>query len=109
MKSQKRPLDDPISANGRGPFGLRSASRRCRRAKRWRQLLLVAVLCLATTGCSVLAPWSAKKQQTSLKHPMALQREAKEKKSLFASWFEPEEPAPPQSLREWMDLEPIRP
>ena len=103
MKSQKRPLDDPISATGRGPLGLRSASRH------WRQLLLVAVLCLATTGCSVLAPWSAKKQQTSLKHPMASQRQAKEKKSLFASWFEPEEPAPPQSLRDWMDLEPIRP
>jgi len=109
MNSQKRRPDSPISAHGPGPLGVGSASRRGRRANRWRRLLPVAVLCLAMTGCSVLAPWSAKKEQTSLKHPMATQKEAKERKSLFRSWFGPKEPEPPQSLREWMDLEPIRP
>lgn len=32
-----------------------------------------------------------------------------ERKSLLGSWFSNEEPAPPQTMKEWMKLEPIRP
>lgn len=36
-------------------------------------------------------------------------KQTKKEKSWFSSWFAPKEPEPPQSLREWMELEPIRP
>lgn len=36
-------------------------------------------------------------------------KQTKKEKSWFSSWFAPKEPEPPRSLREWMELEPIRP
>jgi hypothetical protein len=36
-------------------------------------------------------------------------RNEDEKSSWFGGWFQPKEPAPPQSINEWMELEQIKP
>jgi hypothetical protein len=108
MNRQKRPLDGPTPPDGGGWIGLARAARCSCRAGRSRRLLWTAVFCLATAGCSLATPWSAR-QQTAVTRPSIAEREAKPKKSRFGSWFHRKEPTPPQSLREWMDLEPIRP
>ncbi len=90
MKCQKRPPHGPTA--------------------RWQRFLLAAVLSTAMAGCSTLAPWSAKQQTTLLNPPAAgsQQRPKRPKRPLFGPWFRPKEPEPPQSLREFMDLDPVR-
>lgn len=52
---------------------------------------------------------SASTPKPSRQHVSSVKPAKKAKKSLFGSWFGPKESEPPRSLREWMDLEPIRP
>lgn len=75
--------------------------------------LLVAAAFWATlfAGCQVIdmAPW----HHPSARHTASRSAHAKAKKdkgpSLLSSWFGPKEPPPPKTMKEWMDLEPIRP
>ena len=112
MNSEKRPADDPASkATPRGPVA-RVVARRSAPvgALTWR-LLLPVVLSLALAGCSVIpgtAAWS-RRQTLSPGRPSVHRRDARQKKSLFGSWFRPEEPEPLKTTDDWMALEQIRP
>lgn len=77
-----------------------------------RTLLLAASIGVTLlSGCHTMnwTPWS----HPAAKHPPAprpFQSKTPEAKpSLWESWFGKEEPEPPKTMREWMNLEPIRP
>jgi len=93
------------------PVGLSPASRRPSSSGLWGRLLSTVALVTAVAGCSVIHPaWGPARNRHSASAKRSAHHKApQEKKSLLASWLEPEEPPPPQSMKEWMDLEPIRP
>jgi hypothetical protein len=73
------------------------------------------IACLLLGGCSVFSPSHKTsnpkelltKPITTPKHQEA-EAEAK-KPGWFQSWFEPSEPPPPKSMRDYMKMEPVRP
>ena len=73
--------------------------------------LCFAAACLVLTGCHVVGD-SGGRSGTQPRIVMSPQRQSssqKETGSSLRSWFGLKEPSPPKSVREWMDLEPIRP
>ncbi|OHB86342.1 MAG: hypothetical protein A2V98_16875 [Planctomycetes bacterium RBG_16_64_12] len=115
MRSEKRLVGGPApAANGRVAVGLEKARQRpFRGAFSWR-ILGAAILCLAFAGCSALhhgTPPRSTKQRTTWTKPSTHRKEAqqKQKRSLFSSWFRPEEPEPLETTNDWMALEQIRP
>jgi hypothetical protein len=77
-----------------------------------RTLLVAAAIGVTLlAGCHTMnwTPWG----HSAPKHsppPRPFQSKVKqEKPSLLHSWFGEEEPEPPKTMKEWMNLEPIRP
>jgi hypothetical protein len=76
------------------------------------RILLVATALWAVwiAGCQTVTPnpWghsSTKNASGTWKKPPSKQS----KEPFWSSWFTAEEPPPPKTMKEWMDLEPIRP
>ena len=81
-----------------------------------RKLSCALMVCLLLAGCNVIPAPSAVsilwKDQPSASTKQRKQHGAKghEQKGWWSGfWFQSEEPGPPESLDEWMQLEPIRP
>lgn len=75
--------------------------------------LLVAAASWVTlfAGCQVMnsAPWWHPAANHSASRSVKSKAKKDEDSSLLSSWFGPKEPPPPKTMKEWMDLEPIRP
>lgn len=79
-------------------------------------LAVVALSCLLFSGCSALMPGKdGFGYETNVPNGYSTWRYKKTERnqstmaSMFDSWFGQDEPEPPKSMMEWMDLEPIRP
>lgn len=109
MKSAKRLIDHPIPA---AAADVETGSRQSRRPRShgvlMGSLLCVVVLWAGASGCCAIGrptPWSKQANSTS-----ARRGKPEASKSIFSSWFRAEEPSPPpQSPKEWLALEPLRP
>jgi len=72
-------------------------------------LVATALWAVSIAGCQTInpGPWgysSSKHASGTWKKPPSKNREP-----FWSSWFAAEEPPPPKTMKEWMDLEPIRP
>lgn len=73
-------------------------------------LVFVASTAILLGGCTVIAPGHGACGSAGCYAPST--KKSKPKKgptSIFSSWFRAEEPEPPRSPKEWMELEQIRP
>ena len=110
MMSEKGPVDDPTAAgNGRITVDLALPGRRRFCGALARRLFCAALVCLLFAGCSTIGKPSHHSMSRSPILGRASKPNKEKREPLFGSWFRPKEPSPPQSLDDWMKLEPIRP
>jgi hypothetical protein len=106
MKSEKRLVDHPFpEAIANAKPGSRRSRRRGWYAVLMGSVLFAVVLCIAASGCCAIGgpKFGSKKSCSGGSCPL------KQTKPLFGSWFQKEEPGPPESPQEWLALEPLRP
>ena len=68
-------------------------------------LITLAFSGMLFAGCQAMAPIESHRRAPSTRQF----KWQEEKGPTLGSWFRTEEPDPPKSLMDWMDLEPIRP
>ncbi len=112
MVTKQRPLRAVRpTAEGRAKAALPPSPRRWfRHVLPW-QLLGVAAFCLALAGCSVVGSGRGRSENNlpSLTEPLTQRRRAEQKPSLLGSWLRPKEPAPPESVDDFLAMPRVRP
>ena len=87
-----------------------------RKLKKVRLGAAVLMVCLLLAGCnSIRGPsavsllWTDRPPASATPRKPQRAKRHGQKRPWFGFWYQAEEPRPPESLDEWMDLEPIRP
>ena len=80
------------------------------------KLSCALMVCLLLAGCNgirgpsaVSLLWTDRPPASAAPRKQHKAKRHEQKRPWFAFWFQSEEPGPPESMDEWMGLEPIRP